>query len=266
MAKLRLSSTWRWMAVCVLFAAPAIAHADPAQPQNMSVAAKQPVAGVGLSCRLDNGVFRSGPREDNRIALSFDVCPTSRMPAFAPEAVAFLQKEHVPATFFVSGQWARAHPQELKILADTPFFRIALHGDVHPHLMAGQSKVIEDEIEGGRAALIALGLHPEPLFRPPFGDAPPELSAVARKAGVLPVLWDAMLGDPGPKRTAALMERDALRWVQAGSIIILHANGGGYNTAQLVRELVPLLQQRGYVFVNVSDLVAACKIPTGGGS
>jgi peptidoglycan/xylan/chitin deacetylase (PgdA/CDA1 family) len=245
------------MAVPFIFAASSFAHA--ADQSRESVAA----ASVGQTCRLDSGALRSGPREGNQIALSFDVCPTSHVPAFAPEAVAFLQAEHVPATFFVSGRWARAHPQELKILADTPFFKIALHGDAHPHLAAGQPNVIADEIEGGRAALLALGVHPEPLFRPPFGDAPPELAAVSRKAGVLPVLWDAMLGDPGSKRTAALMERDALRWVQAGSVIILHANGGGHNTAQLVRELVPQLQKRGYVFVNVRDLVAACKLPPG---
>jgi peptidoglycan/xylan/chitin deacetylase (PgdA/CDA1 family) len=250
------------MAVSCIFAASSFAFASPADQPRGSLAAKQSVesAGVGLSCHLDKGALTNGSRESNRIALSFDVCPTSRVPPFAPEAVAFLQKAHVPATFFISGQWARAHPQELKILADTPFFKLALHGDIHPHLTAGQPKLIEDEIEGGRAALVAAGVHPEPLFRPPYGDAPPELSAVSRKAGVLPVLWDVMLGDPGPKRTAALMERDAFRWVQAGSIIILHANGGGYNTAQLVRELVPVLQRRGYVFVTVSDLVAECKL------
>jgi hypothetical protein len=75
---------------------------------------------------------------------------------------------------------------------------------------------------------------------------------------VTPVLWDAGLGDPDPNRTASVMERDAIRWVQAGSIIVLHANGAGVATNETVRDLVPLFRAREYVFVGISDLARAC--------
>ena len=94
--------------------------------------------------------------------------------------------------------------------------------------------VIRSEIVDGRAALIELGAEPAPLFRPPYGDLPPILPEIARAAGVRPITWDAALGDPDPDRTAELMERDAIRWVQAGSIIIMHINGRGYGTAETV--------------------------------
>ncbi len=164
----------------------------------------------------------------------------------------------MPATFFVSGDWARHNPDAFRTLKDTTGFEVALHGDMHPHLAAGAPDVIRREIEKGRAALLAMGAHPQPLFRPPYGDAPPELAAISRSEGVLPVLWDAALGDPDPNRTAALMERDAFRWVQAGSILVFHANGRGVATAETIAALVPALRARGYSFVPVSRLVDEC--------
>jgi peptidoglycan/xylan/chitin deacetylase (PgdA/CDA1 family) len=139
-----------------------------------------------------------------------------------------------------------------------PFFEIALHGHRHPRLINATAAVIRSEIVDGRAALIELGAEPAPLFRPPYGDLPPTLPEIARTTGVLPITWDAALGDPDPDRTADLMERDAIRWVQAGSIIILHINGRGHGTAATVRDLVPLFRARGYAFAKVSELVAGC--------
>jgi peptidoglycan/xylan/chitin deacetylase (PgdA/CDA1 family) len=250
----------RWIAlpfVFVISAGLAKDAAHRASPRLTAAPARESAA-VGLSCRLDRGSFTNGSRERDEIALSFDVCPTSHKPPFAPELIAYLQQARVPATFFVAGQWARSNPDDLKILDQTPFFEIALHGDYHRHLAPGQPEAIRAEIEGGRQTLVQLGAHPRPLFRPPFGDAPPELAAVSRAEGVLPVLWDAGLGDPDPNRTAPVMERDAFRWVQAGSIIVLHANGGGVATAELVRQLVPALRKRGYIFVHVGDLASQC--------
>lgn len=257
-----LRASRRWVAVPFVFLISAGLADDAAHRASPALTAGQirESAAVGLSCRLDRGSFTNGSREGDEIALSFDVCPTSHKPPFAPELVAYLKREHVPATFFVAGQWARSNPDDLKVLDQTPFFEIALHGDYHHHLASGQPGTIRDEIEGGRQTLIQLGAHPRPLFRPPFGDAPPELAAVSRAEGVLPVLWDAGLGDPDPNRTAPVMERDAFRWVQAGSIIVLHANGGGIATAELVRQLVPALRKRGYVFVHVGDLASRCHL------
>jgi peptidoglycan/xylan/chitin deacetylase (PgdA/CDA1 family) len=84
---------------------------------------------------------------------------------------------------------------------------------------------------------------------------------VSAQGGVLAVMGDGGLGDPDPNRTAQVMERDAIRWLQGGSVIILHINGRGYATAETVAALVPLLRARGYQFVRISDLVGSCTKP-----
>ncbi len=219
------------------------------------------LAGEGPVCGVRDGLFLHGSRKGNQIALTLDACPTSHVPAFTPEVVEYLERERVPTTFFVSGLWAESNPDDLRRLRQVSFFEIALHGHRHPRLLDASADTIREEIEDGKAALLRLGATPAPLFRPPYWDRPPALSGIARQSGVLPVMGDVILGDPSPTRTADVMERDAIRWVQAGSVIVLHVNGRGYATAETVRNFVPLFRARGYEFVRVSDLVRECQFP-----
>lgn len=210
------------------------------------------------ACAFRNGIFRNGSRASNQIALTFDACPTSYTPAFAADVMDFLEAEKVPTTFFVAGAWADANPSALARLRASPIFEIALHGNKHPHIIDASPEQIRAEIEDGRAALMRHGVKPALFFRAPYFDDPPALAAVARGSGVVAISGDGGLGDPDPNRTAVVMERDALRWLQGGSVIILHINGRGIATAETVRDLVPLLRSRGYQFVLVSDLAGSC--------
>lgn len=213
------------------------------------------VAGDGFPSGVHEGIFMHGRREGAELALSFDACPTSGVPSFAESVVDFLERERVPASFFVSGLWAEANQDAFRRLMRRPFFEIALHGHRHPRLIGASAETIAAEIEDGRAALIRLGANPAPLFRPPFLDLPPALPVIARQKRVLTIAGDAGLGDSDPNRGAAALERDAIRWVQAGSIILMHVNGRGFGTAEAVRDLVSAYRQRGYTFVTVGELV-----------
>jgi peptidoglycan/xylan/chitin deacetylase (PgdA/CDA1 family) len=193
------------------------------------------------------------------VALTFDACPTRHVPGFAPEIVDALVKAEVPATFFVSGKWAEAHPADLRRLAAVPFFAIALHGYRHLRLTGAAATAILAEIEDGRRALEQLGVHPQALFRPPFGDRPPGLAALAQRAGVTPVLWDVAPGDPCPQETATDIERDVVRQTRGGSIIVLHVNGRGVGTAAAVPKLVARLRAHGFHFVTVAELLRQCE-------
>jgi peptidoglycan/xylan/chitin deacetylase (PgdA/CDA1 family) len=209
-------------------------------------------------CTIVDEVFVSGSRAGNRVALTFDLCPRRTNPAFQADVVDFLERRRIPATFFASGAWAQANPESLARLASIEFFEIGLHGDQHRNLADATDEQIVREIEDGRAALLRLGVHPQAIFRPPYAEAPSALGRVARSLGVIAVTGDAALGDPNPLRNASLMQRDGIRWIQAGSLVILHANGGGRQTRETLEGLTSLMLRRGYEFVRVSDLVSAC--------
>jgi peptidoglycan-N-acetylglucosamine deacetylase len=209
-------------------------------------------------CDIHNSVLIHGQRESRDVALTFDACPTRLVPGFAAEIVDALVTADVPATFFISGKWAERHPDALRKLAGVPFFAIAMHGDRHRRLTGAADATILAEIDDGRQALEQLGVRPQPLFRPPFGDRPPALAGIARRAGVTPVLWDVAPGDPSPQETAADIERDVLRQTHGGSIIVLHVNGRGIGTVAAVPRLVARLRERGFHFVTVAELLRQC--------
>jgi peptidoglycan-N-acetylglucosamine deacetylase len=210
------------------------------------------------ACALAGDAVVHGPRGSGEVALTFDACPTSHVPPFSPEIVERLEAEAVPATFFVSGRWAEAHPHELAQLTAVPFFEIALHGYRHHHLRDGALAAAVEEIEDGRQALLRLGQTPQPLFRPPYGDHPKLLADASRRAGVTPVLWDVAPGDPDPHETAADIERDVLARVRGGSIIIMHVNGRGVATAAALPAVLAGIRQRGFTFVKASELISQC--------
>jgi peptidoglycan-N-acetylglucosamine deacetylase len=200
-------------------------------------------------------ILYHGSRTRPEIALTFDACPRRERPEFSTEIVNCLQREHIPATFFVSGLWAEQCQDGLKQLAEVPFFQIGLHGYHHWKSSGLTEQVIASEIELTRSTLVRLGANPKPFFRPPYGDCPPKLVKVAKELGVLTVMWEVVSGDPNPRNTAEVLERRVGTQTRKGSIIIMHVNNGGVWTSQALPTIVAGLRARGFEFVSVGDLV-----------
>jgi peptidoglycan/xylan/chitin deacetylase (PgdA/CDA1 family) len=200
-------------------------------------------------------ILYHGSRTRPQIALTFDACPRKERPEFSAEIVNYLQREHIPATFFISGLWAENCQDGLKQLASVPYFQIGLHGYHHWKSSALTEEVIASEIELTRSTLVRLGANPMPFFRPPYGDCPPKLIKAAISLGVLTVMWDVVSGDPNPRNTAEVLERRVSTLTRNGSIIIMHVNNGGIWTAQALPTIVTGLRERGFKFVSVGDLL-----------
>lgn len=200
-------------------------------------------------------ILYHGSRARHEVALTFDACPRKERPEFSTEAVNFLQKEKVPATFFVSGLWAVNNVSPLKELAAVPWFQIGLHGYHHWKSSDLTEPVVASEIERTWETIEQLGGTPKPFFRPPYGDCPPKLVKVAKSLGVLTVMWDVVSGDPNPRNTADVLEHRVLTLTRNGSVIIMHVNNGGIFTAQALPTIVAGLRAQGFSFVSVGDLV-----------
>lgn len=242
------------------------ATAAPAGPRRARVAKPSfvlpPPTLDATGCGTRGGVLAHGPRREPVVAVTFDACPTTRSPGFAPEIVDLLERERVPTTFFVSGRWAETHPEAFARLRKVPFFEIALHGHRHRHLVHGAPDAMLAEIEEGRAALRGLGAEPLAVFRPPFGDSPPELAEVARRAGVVALTWDVAPGDPDPQVSAATIERGVTTRSEPGSVVVLHVNGRGVGTPKALPGLLAGLRARGFRLARVSEVLAPCSPTT----
>jgi peptidoglycan/xylan/chitin deacetylase (PgdA/CDA1 family) len=217
-------------------------------------------------CGMTEGAFLNGPRALKKVALTFDLCPTSSHPGFSSRLYQTLVDAHVPATFFVTGSWAGSHAAALRQLAAVPFFDIGMHGLQHLALEHEAEPSIRHQIEGDRQRLRALGVRPVRLFRPPYGSTSETVARVAQGLGVRIVLWDVVSGDADKHVGSEAIDREVLRRVRPGSIVIMHANHEGAAVEASLPVVLHELQTRGFTFVTVREILAGCRVPSGKGT
>jgi peptidoglycan/xylan/chitin deacetylase (PgdA/CDA1 family) len=93
------------------------------------------------------------------------------------------------------------------------------------------------------------------LFRLPYGTYNEEALNVIGENGLYAIQWDDVSGDPDPNIDAQRMTNGVLQHLQSGSIIIMHANGRGWHTAEALPGIIQSIRQQGYTLVTVSDLL-----------
>ena len=148
------------------------------------------------------------------------------------------------------------HDEQVKSLLEVPFFEVGTHGEVHAHLPLHSADEQKQEVLGPVRLLKTKYGHDATLFRPPYGEFNDDTVDVARALGLRFILWDVVTGDPDPTITARRIEGHLKRTVRKGSVIVMHANGKGWHTHEVVQSLhQQLLPQRNLTPMTMSDLL-----------
>ena len=192
------------------------------------------------------------------VALTFDDGPTRGV---TDRVLTVLERERVPATFFVVGRAARREPALLRrMVADGD--EIENHSDTHAHLNAlfTQASLDAEIANANDAIATASGLHAH-FLRPPFGARDAAVLDAARRHGMRVVLWSAMLDEASPNAAAEVLADRLLRQIDDGAIVVLHDgdrgsgdDGGRAYEAELVPRVIEALRARGYHFVRLDQL------------
>jgi peptidoglycan/xylan/chitin deacetylase (PgdA/CDA1 family) len=197
-----------------------------------------------------------GDRTKPYVALTFDVCQKPEYPAWFDRAlVEVLLRYDVPATFFLGGDWMRTHPEETRLLAQNPKFELGNHSWSHPDLPDLNEAQLTGEIVKTQDLLYQLTGRTAHLFRLPSGLFNDLTLSVLAWNGLYTIQWDVETGDPDPNIGAERMNRAVRERVQNGSIIIMHANGRGWHTAEALPAMIENLKSQGYTLVTVSQLI-----------
>jgi peptidoglycan/xylan/chitin deacetylase (PgdA/CDA1 family) len=194
----------------------------------------------------------------HRVALTFDDGPTRGV---TDRLLDVLERERVPATFFVVGTAARREPALLRRMA-ADGDEIENHSETHPHLNTIVSdRALDAQIAGPDAAIAAAtGLHTHWL-RPPFGARDAAVIEAADRNGKRVVLWSAMLDETSPNAAPDVLAERLLRQVGDGAIVVLHdgdqgrGDGGRAYEARLAPRIIAALRARGYRFVTLDRLL-----------
>ena len=203
-----------------------------------------------------------GDRDKPYVALTFDLCQKPELPAWFDQGIVdVLTKYNAPATFFMGGDWMRTHVTETLLLASNPNFELGNHSWSHPDLPGLSEEVISKEIVKTQDLLYKLTGRESKLFRLPAGKYDDLALSVIAWHGLYTIQWDVETGDPDPTIDADRMNWAVRERVQNGSIIVMHANGRGWHTAEALPEMIEYLRGQGYTLVTVSQLLGLEPLP-----
>jgi peptidoglycan/xylan/chitin deacetylase (PgdA/CDA1 family) len=131
------------------------------------------------------------PPRPGELALTFDDGPN---PARTPHLLDTLARSDVHATFFLVGRYAQAEPALVRQIVAAGH-QIGSHSWSHLNLALASASSIEEQITSTSQTLEQITSAPVRFFRPPFGARRPATLRIARRLGLIPVLWNAMTSD-----------------------------------------------------------------------
>ena len=173
-----------------------------------------------------------GPREGNRVALTFDDGPSRS----TEKILDLLGERQIKATFFVCGRNAERHPEIVRRLA-AEGHTLGNHTYSHPFAYLLGRRRLAEEIDRTQEVIERLTGQRPKVFRPPYGARWFGMFPVLRERGLKVVQWS----DTGYdwKDDEAAIARATLEKLQPGSVILLHDALEGTESfwAQLRRRL-----------------------------
>ena len=208
------------------------------------------------------------------IALGFDIGERNNdFAGYDGVIIDYLRRHRVKATLYMGGKWLYTHPERaLQLIAD-PLFEIGNHAWTHGNFRLLSPQQVDEQIyftevayEDLRTQLAAMDCaraHPTEIakipegsvtFRFPYGTCNNRSLAQVNDAGLPAVQWDIVTADPAPRQSAQAIAGEVLK-AKPGSIVVLHANGRGWNTARALPLFIPKMRKAGWEFVTVAELL-----------
>ncbi|MFC4017358.1 polysaccharide deacetylase family protein [Micromonospora sp. GCM10011542] len=257
-------------------AAPTRPAADPEPSGGATEGPSALVVGVPGATPLGSRppVVRHGPRVGNRVALTFDADMTDgmlgnlrsgRVKSYANLRILdLLEREDVPATFFLTGKWVERYPEVTRRLAGNPRFELANHTYGHeaftddcydlPRVAAnGMTGTVARTFQ----AMEPYGGRQTRYFRFPGLCHDPTALAALAPLGVTVVDGDVVSGDPFATAWEPIV-RAVLDNVRPGSIVIMHVTeANAAMTDEALPHILAGLRERGLVPAPLSEVLAA---------
>ena len=199
------------------------------------------------------------PRAGKTIALTFDGGSNA---AGVDRIVATLTARHVPATFFLTGDFVRSFPVRAATIGRS--FLVGNHTDTHPDLTRLTAEQVRAELRGAHDEIVtATGQDPRRFFRFPFGARDSRTLAIVNRRCYVAFRWTVdTLGwqgtaDGGSVTRVVQRVLDAAR---PGAIVLMHVGAHPEDGSTLDAHALPIvirrLREEGYSFVALSAVMS----------
>ena len=195
--------------------------------------------------KFDNTKNKVNPNRP-MVALTFDDGPGP----FTMELLELLEQHESRASFFMVGYNVKKYPDVIRKMKEMGC-EIGNHSTNHKRLGGQPAPVVSAEIQTTQNYLTEILGHGATLFRPPYGSA----DAVVQATAKLPLaMWSVDPRDRESKHPIAIRDH-IMKQVKDGDVILLHDIHE--TTIQAMKEVIPMLKQRGYQMVTMSEMAAA---------
>jgi len=199
-------------------------------------------------------VFRFVETDTMNIALTFDDGPH---PKYTREILAILDEYNVKATFFMIGSNAEREPELVSEVAAAGH-EIGNHTYNHEKPWKLCKSDLHCELSE-TADVICQGSGVSPvLFRPPEGVISGFITPAAAEMGYNIILWSVDTRDWEKNTTCESVYENVIQNIKPGGIILFHdaVSRSDSVTPEALRQVIPVLLEKGYNFVTVSELTA----------
>ncbi|MEH7180516.1 glycosyltransferase [Neobacillus vireti] len=196
--------------------------------------------------------------EDKEIVLTFDDGPD---PKYTERILEILKQYQVKASFFVIGNKA-IHNQDIVERIYRDGHEIGNHTFSHPKTIEMSDAELKFELNSAQRIIQGITGRTTSLYRSPYGDEeakymPSHFQKLldVTRMGYVTVNYDIDSKDWKLRDSEAIVE-NVLNQASSGDIILLHDGGGDRQaTVEALPKIIEQLQNKGYNFVSVSDLM-----------
>lgn len=188
--------------------------------------------------------------QEKKIALTFDAAWGNED---TDTLLGILEKYEIKATFFMTGGWVEAYPEEVQAIAAAGH-DLGNHSMTHPRMSELGEEKIREELMSVHEKVKELTGQDMFLFRAPYGDYNNQVIRTAKECGYYSIQWDVDSLDWRDYGAEAIIRTVTQSTALGnGSIILMH-NGAKY-TKDALESVIIALKDAGYEFVPVSGLI-----------
>ena len=230
-------------------------ESDAAPESNQPAAETTPKADARYRLNQVSQLFEPiGDAPAKAVLLTFDDIPITGDAKQSLAIARVLKERDIPAIFFVYGAYLNSDVgrDTVKQLHDMGF-ALGNHTQNHPDLTQLSADGVREEIRLLNDQLEELTGERPRYFRPPYGITNPDVSAIAREEGMLPMNWTYGYDWEDDYQAASALAKIMVEspMLTPGANLLMHDRT---NTAQAIEQIVTGLADKGYQFIDPEEI------------
>ncbi|HLS59859.1 MAG TPA: polysaccharide deacetylase family sporulation protein PdaB [Virgibacillus sp.] len=191
-----------------------------------------------------------GNESEENISLTFNI-------SWGEEKVEGILKElkqnQVQATFFVSGEWAERHPAIVERIIEDKH-ELGMLGYRYKSYLDQEIGQVRKDLLYAKEIFGKLGYEDIELLRPPSGHFNEDVIELAEELGYKVIHWNVNPNDWKNPGAQTIIDH-VMEQTSNGDIVLLHASDSAKQTAKALKTILPGLENKGYRFVPISELM-----------